>query len=119
MIVLHWLLGQIIETYHQVLTDVTIPHVFTGIVLYTIVHTASKTGGRSAMRTRKLIRAELERLHHLRARPGHPLTCICIECVDYSGSPAKAEALTAEAEGVLVTTVEVSAGTSSADSTML
>lgn len=119
MVVLHWLLAQIIETYRQVRIDVTIPHVFTGIVLYTIVHTASKTGHQSAMRTKKLLVAEIKRYGHLRAPNGHPKHCVCVECVDYSGSPENADTLVAVAAGALVTTDEVSAGTSSADSTML
>lgn len=53
---LHWLLGQFIDTYRQIRTDVTIPHVFTGIVLYIIVHTAVKTGQKSAMRAESLFK---------------------------------------------------------------
>lgn len=61
MFILHWFVQELYLTWVQLRTDVTIPHVFTGIVLYSLVHFAAKTGQQSAQR---VLHKEIQRLNH-------------------------------------------------------
>lgn len=64
MFVLHWFYQEAVLTYQQIRHDVTIPHIFTGTVLYLIVHFAAKNGQKSAARAEQLFKSEAQRVIH-------------------------------------------------------
>ena len=78
MFLVHWFVHQLLLTYKEIRVEVTIPHVFTGVVLYTIVHTAAKNGQRSARRVENLFKTEAQRLIYLHVHSKHqgkPVDC--------------------------------------------
>ncbi len=78
MFIILWVTHQLVLTYQEIRHEVTIPHVFTGVVLYTIVHTAAKTGHNSAKRAEQLFKSEAQRriYNHVHGRhQGKPVDC--------------------------------------------
>lgn len=83
MSILHWLLQQVVLTGQQIRTDVTIPHIIDGIILYTIVHKLAKKSEASAAHTQKLFKSEARRIIHRHVHErhgGHPLVCQHPDC---------------------------------------
>ena len=75
---MHWIAHQLWLTWRQLTIDVTIPHIITGVVLYSIVHFAAKNGQKSALRAENLFKnAVQERIyHHVHAKhQGKPVDC--------------------------------------------
>lgn len=84
MFIVHWFYHEAVLTYQQIRTDVTIPHIFTGVVLYSIVHTAAKNGHRSAKRVEHLFKSEAQRMVHSHVHlrhGGRPWNCKDCEAI--------------------------------------
>jgi len=78
MVIVHWFWNEIILTYREIRQNVTIPHIFTGVVLYWIVHTAAKNGQKSAKRVEHLFKTEAQRLIYIHTHAKHqgkPVDC--------------------------------------------
>ncbi len=71
----NWLWEQLLLTGVEIKKEVTIPHIITGIIMYCIVHSASKRGTQSA---EKVFKSHMQRLIHRHVHDrhgGHPLKC--------------------------------------------
>lgn len=78
MFILTWFLHEIVLTYQELRLNITIPHIFTGIVLYNIVHFAAKRGQMIAMREQKLFKNVVQAriYNHIHSRhQGKPSDC--------------------------------------------
>lgn len=80
---MHWLLHQLSLTIEQLRREVTIPNIVSGAIMYTIIHTAAKSGQESGRRTRKLFKNEMQKYitrHVILGHSGHPLKCEDPDC---------------------------------------
>lgn len=78
---LDWLWQQVVLTGIQIQNDVTIPHIVTALIVYSIVHTAAKQGSK---RAHIVLHSPMkQRIHkHVHEKhAGHPMKCTQIDCV--------------------------------------
>lgn len=83
MLAIDWLSHELVLTIEQIKTEVTIPNIITGLIIYTIIHTAAKTGQESGRRTKKLFKTEMQKYiyqHVNLGHKGHPIKCEESDC---------------------------------------